>query len=401
MNELVFMKALGDIPDELVKCYFDENDANTPATVSSDSLSWNVMETTSVFETSQETKALQRELVMKKGQAKKKASSIHFSRISVAAVVAACIGLNAALIFGISRMKNDSGALASCTIPEIQNLDQLYMELVDAMPTGVAVTYQNRTEDTCELPLSAEIWQNGKRIESITVMSDASKTGVTKALLKPNQSSDMLFSFDELPPGTYTLMTLDKDEKTLSEFGSIDFEISAGYMEMIHIPDMTGMLSETAISQLNDLNIAYDIVYTPRGDDKIDYVVKALPTPYKTVSTAGVQQEYYHYDGNGYWIKPTDRVQLEIAVHDERGPVMLPDMTGWDYERAIETILNLNLHVYKTTAYDDEVPEGKIISIDPKGPVEVDRYTSVYVVMSLGADDNEMHSDEAGTETIN
>ena len=381
MNELFLMKALGDIPDDLVKCYFDESAASTHAAMSSDSLNRNAADRVGA---AQESKMPQKKIVMKKNQARKESSSIHFSRAGIAAVVAVCIGLNAALIYGIGRLKAPDNMAAFS-----ENEMQLHIELVDAMPTGVAVTYQNRSENTYELPLSAEIWQNGKKVESISIVSDLSKIGVTKfPPLEPDQSFDMLYSFDELPHGTYTLMPLGTDETTLSAFGSIDFEISEGYTEMIHIPDMRGMQSETAISQLNDWNIAYDIVNSPRSDEETDHVITALPTPYKTVETAGTQQEYYHYDGNGYWIRPTDRIQLEIAVRDERGPVMLPDMQGWDYDTVRTTVQSLDLYIDKRTAYNDEVPKGTVISIDPEGPIEVERYSTVHVVVSLGSDDN-------------
>ena len=50
----------------------------------------------------------QGEIIMKKN-AKSRESKIHFSRAGIAAAVAVCIGLNAALIYGISRMKQDTG----------------------------------------------------------------------------------------------------------------------------------------------------------------------------------------------------------------------------------------------------------------------------------------------------
>ena len=192
MNELFLMKAIGDIPDDLVKCYFDESTASTHAAMSSDSLNRNAADRVGA---AQESKMPQKKIVMKKNQARKESSSIHFSRAGIAAVVAVCIGLNAALIYGIGRLKAPDNMAAFS-----ENEMQLHIELVDAMPTGVAVTYQNRSENTYELPLSAEIWQNGKKVESISIVSDLSKIGVTKfPPLEPDQSFDMLYSFDELP----------------------------------------------------------------------------------------------------------------------------------------------------------------------------------------------------------
>ncbi|MBP0967957.1 MAG: PASTA domain-containing protein [Oscillospiraceae bacterium] len=63
----------------------------------------------------------------------------------------------------------------------------------------------------------------------------------------------------------------------------------------------------------------------------------------------------------------------------------IPDMTGWDYETAKQTLQSAGLMVDKRSAYDDEVAAGQVIATDPEGSAIVKPGSFVRVTVSLGA----------------
>lgn len=63
----------------------------------------------------------------------------------------------------------------------------------------------------------------------------------------------------------------------------------------------------------------------------------------------------------------------------------IPDMTGWDYETARQTLQASGLLVDKRSAYDDDVAAGQVISTDPEGSATVAPGSYVRVTVSLGA----------------
>ena len=81
-------------------------------------------------------------------------------------------------------------------------------------------------------------------------------------------------------------------------------------------------------------------------------------------------------------LKKGDTVHVKVSIGAKK--VQLPDVAGWDFETAKTQILALKLYVYKRCAYDNEVPEGKVISTDPVGPAELEPGTYVRVTVSLG-----------------
>ena len=87
-------------------------------------------------------------------------------------------------------------------------------------------------------------------------------------------------------------------------------------------------------------------------------------------------------------VKADQIIRLEMPFTYQIGEVTgvaIQDMTGWNFEVAKDTLLDLNLYVDKRTCFDAEVPEGCVVATEPEGPatVEVGSYVQVYV--SLGA----------------
>jgi len=81
-----------------------------------------------------------------------------------------------------------------------------------------------------------------------------------------------------------------------------------------------------------------------------------------------------------------ERVEVKVSLGARK--VTLPDLTGWDYTTAEGSLQNLGVTVDPRYTYNDEVEEGKVISTDPQGPIEVDPKSYVIVFISRGKNKN-------------
>ena len=81
-------------------------------------------------------------------------------------------------------------------------------------------------------------------------------------------------------------------------------------------------------------------------------------------------------------VKKGDVVNVRVSMGARK--VLLQDVKGWQYELAKQEILGQHLYVDKRSAFDDDVPEGAVISTVPEGPVELAPNTYVRVTVSLG-----------------
>ncbi|MCQ2417548.1 MAG: Stk1 family PASTA domain-containing Ser/Thr kinase [Oscillospiraceae bacterium] len=106
-------------------------------------------------------------------------------------------------------------------------------------------------------------------------------------------------------------------------------------------------------------------------------------------------REYSEYDHDkifdqdipeGDPVAKGDTVNVKVSLGSKK--VQLPDVSGWDFETAKNQIQSNNLYVDKRSKYSDEIPEGKVISTDPVGPIELEPGTYVRVTVSLGKNKN-------------
>ena len=108
--------------------------------------------------------------------------------------------------------------------------------------------------------------------------------------------------------------------------------------------------------------------------------IQLLSQEYNTSYPSG--QIFWQDIPAGDSILERETVNVKVSLGDKK--VMLQDVRGWQFELAKQTILAAGLYVDKRSAYDDEVPEGDVISTDPEGPVELEPLTYVRVTVSLG-----------------
>ncbi|MBR3268803.1 MAG: PASTA domain-containing protein [Oscillospiraceae bacterium] len=120
-----------------------------------------------------------------------------------------------------------------------------------------------------------------------------------------------------------------------------------------------------------------------------------------------VSTEYSSYDKGKIFdqdIKPNDPVRkgTSVGVKVSLGmkKVLLPDLTGWDYDGARAQINSLGLQVDPRTAYDPVVEKGKVISTNPPGPCEMVPGDYVRVTVSRGPDPSQTAEQNTNPKTV-
>ncbi len=367
-----YMELLGDLPEDLVDCAFRTADSESPQE-----------------QRGQAIRMTKGAHTMKKQRAEKaKQAPLRIGRAGIAAAVALCLGLNGALIYGISRMKASDSVTPGAAVSaesEVQDIAKPYMELntdvTAPLPTGIMINIINRTEQD-HIPYNPVyiVTQNGEKVadcEPYTVFFDDIARGESLQRL----------CFEQLPAGSYTLVNLAEDGETEGILGHLDFEISDVFDSMIWIPDVYGMQYEEAAAMLADKGVSVVMEGQILGSDAdvdIGAVTFELVPPYNTEYVDGGAREYSYSDGEGYWVNPGDEIKLFVNIGAKGDPTTVPDIMGMDWEAAKKTLMDHGLVIDKRTRYDDEVPSGQPISIDPEPGTEAAIGSTVYVTVSLG-----------------
>ena len=349
-------------------------------------------------------------IVMKTNQnAKTGASNFRIRKAGIAAAVAVCIGLNAALIYGISRMKQDTGITSPAAAPELDVQHPQYMETVDAMPTGIIVRITNDTGDALAYNPQFIVMQDGNKVADTELPPEFE---YVPSPIQPGACGQQL-SFAQLPAGRYTLVDLSEDGVTEGALGHVDFEISADFDSMVWIPDVRKLNYDEAKALLEEKGV--DVtkrgsVYN--GDEYAvnDVMVMEVPA-YKTEKDQdGIEYGCLHYDGKGYWINTGDTVSLTINIGSDGDPATVPYVVGKGYDFAKSELLFRGYGVDKRTAYYDDVPAGCVAEETvadkavPEEGVEAPVGSYVRITVSLGrksdAAAQDSNTDTASAETV-
>lgn len=341
--------------------------------------------------------------------AKTGASNFRIRKAGIAAAVAVCIGLNAALIYGISRMKQDTGITSPAAAPELDVQHPQYMETVDAMPTGIIVRITNDTGDALAYNPQFIVMQDGNKVADTELPPEFE---YVPSPIQPGACGQRL-SFAQLPAGSYTLVNLSEDGVTEGALGHVDFEISADFDSMVWIPDVRKMNYDEAKALLEEKGV--DVtkrgsVYN--GDEYAVNDVMMMEVPaYKTEKDQnGIESACFHYDGKGYWINTSDTVSLTINIGSDGDPATVPYVVGKGFDFAKNELLFRGYGVDKRTAYYDDVPAGLVAEETvadkavPKEGVEAPVGSYVRITVSLGrksdAAAQDSNTDTASAETV-
>ena len=325
--------------------------------------------------TAEQDKSERAEIIMKQNN-KSGGRSFRIGKVSVAAIIAACIGLNAALIYGISRMRQDDGitipaAEVSVTTaapesepePEtvLSETGSRFMKISDAMPTGVIVDITNDTDSELAYHEKFIVMQDGKKVADAEVPSRFRY--VQNPI--PQGSCGQQLCFSQLPAGRYTLVNLAEDGVTEGALGHADFEISADFDNMVYIPDVNKDLclqkyeEVEAILQEKGARVEKrTLICTEKGVEKGD-VLAMIVAPDQSDETGAPLR--YHYDGNGYWIQTGETVALHVSGGTEGDSATVPYLIGQDIEKARTALANCGFYIDERAAYFDDYPVNAIV----------------------------------------
>ena len=339
----------------------------------------------------QNAQSAQGGIVMKTQGTAKKNQPMHIGKAGIAAAVAVCIGLNAALIYGITKMKSADNPIPFAEISADTGVSEqetglLHMELLLAMPTSIVFQVRNETGED-EVPFNPQfiVAQNGEKVAdaSFSPRYTVPPTSI------PAGMSEYEIVYEQLPAGSYTLVNLAEDGTSEGTLGHLDFEISAEYDSMIRIPDVRSMKYEEAKALLEEAGVSVSRVNVVRNENppvEIGSVAKMNVPLVSTEERADGLRYEYHHDGTGCWVRPGETIELlvYIGTGTDGEKIEVPDVTGMDAEEAITLLINSGFFVEKRSIYDEKVPEGKVVSQEPEPGTEASGGTDVRVSVSLG-----------------
>src|SRR5205807_3136121 len=75
---------------------------------------------------------------------------------------------------------------------------------------------------------------------------------------------------------------------------------------------------------------------------------------------------------------------VNLTVSQGPSPRTIPDMTSKTYDQAVKALQDIGLAAARDDRYDDDVAEGKIIGTRPPVGYQVDRGSTVTIVISKG-----------------
>lgn len=349
-------------------------------------------------------------------QTQKRSVTIHAG--AAAAVVALCVALNAAIIYGIVGMRHsDSSGLMPGTqlSDELQDMNQPYMEIISTSFFALTIGVHNPTEQEITYSGLFEIRQYGGLVLSGKLMNTDILT------LEAHGYREYDIDIGALNGGGFTLVNLPLDGESEPVFQPVAFEIGVEHSEEVYMPDCTGADYEYAkqlalgMKLYVDKQTAYDdsvpegcVISMEAGglvfDDKgcwlnegthvtITVSLGALPEDFvpaprfigmqwEDALTAAEEadivlawQEANSSEPEGTVVTQTTsmgepvepgmgvekRSVILLSVSNGKGTVLMPDLLNLDMERATETALALGLQI-RPKRVPDSAPEGTVIA---------------------------------------
>ena len=367
MKPINYMELLGDLPEDLIDCAFLTADSAEQQT-----------------QTGQAIRETKGEDTMKEhGAERTKPASFRIGRAGIAAAVALCIGLNAALIYGISKMKTPDTSTPGTSVsgesePALQDPAKPHMELAaditDPMPTCIMIRVVYPTQDYSRYNPVFIVTQNGEKVADCEEESHISQGEVMH-----------LLRYEQLPSGRYTLVNLADDGKSEGILGHLDFEIPKEFDDMIWIPSVYGMQYEEAEELLTEKGV--NVVRKPAvydSDEPFGTVISQNVPPYKTIHEGGLWQDFLYDDGKGFWVKPGDEIKLGVKTDAAGDLTTVPEITNMSWIAAQAALQDHGLFPVKRGVHSDKVPFNQTISIDPEPGTTMTVGSKVSVTVSLG-----------------
>lgn len=266
-------------------------------------------------------------------QQKKKPFRIRMG--TAAAAIAVCVGLNAALIYGISRMRQDDGIgipAAESALQSAATQQAAELTVNSATPTTLRMTVKNRSGQDLYFGYSISVMQGGQEVLTIA---------------QPTETHWLTYAED----GAIQL------QPSLSE--PLDKHVLAPEQTS---PEITVYLVRELDTEVTDLAEAV----RQRSMEAGDYTLRV------PVRIGAPDAEVIY-------------LEQPFTIAAEQPVVQLPDFRNARYENVREQLSDLDLFYTAEEIPDETVPAGAVVRTEPEAPAELHAGDFVCVYVSTGS----------------
>ncbi len=388
MNNHDLLDTIGDLSEETVHKYALPDSRNTERAKEED-----IMDTS----------------IQPIRQTKKKPFRISMG--AAAAAIAVCVGLNAAIIFGVHKMKQDAAGItsgsqmisdsemtsASQGAPIFEEPDHPYMTVMEASSTEISVRLRNPTDKDFSINPEFAIL-DGDRIIPVNYLGSPPESHYV-----PKQTNGEGFSYEFLDDGTYKFVNLNKDGSVSDSFEPVEFEIPTvrheydehdqPYMEVMGANE-----TEVTVKLKNPTNKAFTYhseFAVMDGKKKITVnraSVYELDTPLAPQQTVYVVFAYQRQKPGKYKFVNLNKdstvsdsfepVEFEITA-EQKDSIRVPELIGMDYNEAAE-MYGDRIQIFADSFEYSGYEENRIFDQDIPAEGLVSTGTTVHVKVSLG-----------------
>ncbi|MBQ9905815.1 MAG: PASTA domain-containing protein [Oscillospiraceae bacterium] len=389
MNNHDLLDTIGDLSEETVHKYALPDSRNT--------------------ERAKDEKHMDTTVTQPITQTKKKPFRISMG--AAAAAIAVCVGLNAAIIFGVHKMKQDAAGItsgsqmisdsemtsASQGAPIFEEPDHPYMTVMEASSTEISVRLRNPTDKDFSINPEFAIL-DGDRIIPVNYLGPPPESHYV-----PKQTNGEGFSYEFLDDGTYKFVNLNKDGSVSDSFEPVEFRIPTvrheydehdqPYMEVMGANE-----TEVTVKLKNPTNKAftYHSEFAVMDGKKKIMVNRAsvyeLDTPLAPQQTVYVVFAYQRQKPGKYKFVNLNKdstvsdsfepVEFEIPA-EQKDSIRVPELIGMDCNEAAEMYgdrIQIVADSFEYSGYE----ENRIFDQDIPAEGLVSTGTTVHVKVSLG-----------------
>ncbi|MBP0988253.1 MAG: PASTA domain-containing protein, partial [Oscillospiraceae bacterium] len=318
---------------------------------------------------------------------------------------ALCLGLNAAIFYGVHKMKQDAvGAPSgSETSPGSQiwpvsaEPDKPYFIVTEASSTEISVRLRNPTDKDFSINPEFAIL-DGDRIIPVNYLGAPPESHYV-----PKQTNGEGFSYEFLDDGTYKFVNLNKDGSVSDSFEPVEFRIPTvrheydehdqPYMEVMGANE-----TEVTVKLKNPTNKAFTYhseFAVMDGKKKITVnraSVYELDTPLAPQQTVYVVFAYQRQKPGKYKFVNLNKdstvsdsfepVEFEIPA-EQKDSIRVPELIGMDYNEAAE-MYGDRIQIFADSFEYSGYEENRIFDQDIPAEGLVSTGTTVHVKVSLG-----------------
>ena len=336
-------------------------------------------------------------------QTKKKPFRISMG--AAAAAVALCLGLNAAIFYGVHKMKQDAAGAPSSSEPSTGSQiwpvsaepDKPYFTVTEASSTEIFVSLRNPTDKDFSFNPEFAIL-DGDRIIPVNYLGPPPESHYV-----PKQTDGKSFSYEFLDDGTYKFVNLNKDGSVSDSFEPVEFRIPTTredydehdqpYLEVIGANETTVTVK---LKNPTGKEFTYNSEFAVMNGNKKIRVNRASPydldtplAPHQPVYVVFAYQrqkpgtyKFVNLNKDSTVSDSFEPVEFEISA-EQADNMRMPELVGMRYEDAL-VLYGDGIQIVSDSWEYSEYEEGIIIEQDipEDGPISAGE--TVHVKVSRG-----------------